>query len=124
MSAGLVLFRKAPSRDETTNIPHMCLNSQMRSPSVDLWGSLCYSRKFRWLRLNILQSGVSCRASAGDLVIDNILCTWMEDNIHSGFALGSSTLLLQGFVTPEFVCIHLPSVPISSRVQLVLGSWS
>lgn len=68
MSPGLVLIRKAPSRDKSTNIPHMCLDSQMRSLSVDLWGPLCYTRKFRWLRVNILQSGVSCSASAGDLV--------------------------------------------------------
>lgn len=37
MSPDLVLIKKAPSRDESTNIPH----SQMRSPSVDLWGPLC-----------------------------------------------------------------------------------
>lgn len=68
MSPDLVLIRKAPSRDKSTNIPHIYLDSQMRSPSVDLWGPLCYSRKFRWLRLNILQLGVNCSASAGDLV--------------------------------------------------------
>lgn len=28
---------------------------------------------------------------------------WMEDRIHSGFALGNSTLLQQRFVTPAFI---------------------
>lgn len=63
MSPEQVVLRKAPGRDKSTILPHMCGDSQTRSSPVDLWGPCL-------LLQDVLVAGsehLEASASTGDL---------------------------------------------------------